>query len=44
VEEAAREMKIDRLELRRRNFIPKAAFPYRLRTAPVYDSGDPQDS
>src|SRR2546427_694286 len=28
VEEAAREMKIDRLELRRRNLIPKEAFPY----------------
>jgi len=42
VEEAAREMKIDRLELRRRNFIPKDAFPYKTpHPHSVYDSGDP---
>src|SRR6266849_2198896 len=42
VEEAAREMKIDRLELRRRNFIPKDAFPYQTpHPHSVYDSGDP---
>jgi carbon-monoxide dehydrogenase large subunit len=42
VEEAARELKIDRLELRRRNFIPKDAFPYKTpHPHSVYDSGDP---
>ncbi len=44
VEQAAREMGIDRLELRRRNVVPAGAFPYRLPTpgpmAAVYDSGD----
>src|SRR5262245_23686144 len=43
VEEAAREMKIDRVELRRRNLIPKEAFPYQTpHPHSVYDSGDPQ--
>jgi carbon-monoxide dehydrogenase large subunit len=37
---AAREMKIDRLEIRRRNFIDAAALPYRTPTGMVYDSGD----
>jgi carbon-monoxide dehydrogenase large subunit len=37
---AAREMKIDRLEIRRRNFIEAAALPYRTPTGLVYDSGD----
>jgi carbon-monoxide dehydrogenase large subunit len=42
VEEAAREMKIDRVELRRRNLIPKEAFPYQTpHPHSVYDSGDP---
>ena len=42
VEEAAREMKIDRVELRRRNLIPKDAFPYQTpHPHSVYDSGDP---
>ena len=42
VEEAAREMKIDRVELRRRNLIPKNAFPYQTpHPMSVYDSGDP---
>src|SRR5499427_3610094 len=42
VEEAAREMKIDRVELRRRNLIPKEAFPYQTpHPMSVYDSGDP---
>ncbi|HXZ55505.1 MAG TPA: xanthine dehydrogenase family protein molybdopterin-binding subunit [Burkholderiales bacterium] len=42
VEEAAREMKIDRIELRRRNLIPKEAFPYQTpHPHSVYDSGDP---
>jgi aerobic carbon-monoxide dehydrogenase large subunit len=43
VEEAAREMKIDRIELRRRNLIPKDAFPYQTpHPHSKYDSGDPQ--
>jgi aerobic carbon-monoxide dehydrogenase large subunit len=41
VDEAAREMRIDRVELRRRNLIPKDAFPYKTPTPAVYDSGDP---
>jgi carbon-monoxide dehydrogenase large subunit len=41
VEEAAREMKLDRVDLRRRNLIPKDAFPYKTATGSVYDSGDP---
>ena len=42
VEEAARETKIDRVELRRRNLIPKDAFPYQTpHPHSVYDSGDP---
>jgi aerobic carbon-monoxide dehydrogenase large subunit len=42
VEEAARETKIDRIELRRRNLIPKEAFPYQTpHPHSVYDSGDP---
>jgi carbon-monoxide dehydrogenase large subunit len=41
VDEAAREMKIDRVELRRRNLIPKEAFPYKTPVGSTYDSGDP---
>ncbi|HEY6864345.1 MAG TPA: xanthine dehydrogenase family protein molybdopterin-binding subunit, partial [Burkholderiales bacterium] len=41
VEEAAREAGIDRIELRRRNMIPKDAFPYTTPVGSVYDSGDP---
>ncbi len=42
VEEAARETGIDRVELRRRNLIPKEAFPYKTPIAmSTYDSGDP---
>ncbi|MCH9670281.1 MAG: xanthine dehydrogenase family protein molybdopterin-binding subunit [Gammaproteobacteria bacterium] len=40
VEEAAREMKIDPAELRRRNFIPTDAFPYETQVALAYDTGD----
>ena len=40
VEKAAREMKMDRAELRRRNFIPQNAFPYQTPVALQYDSGD----
>ena len=41
VDEAARETGIDRVELRRRNVIPKEAFPYRTPVGSTYDSGDP---
>ncbi|HEY5898495.1 MAG TPA: xanthine dehydrogenase family protein molybdopterin-binding subunit [Burkholderiales bacterium] len=41
VDEAAREMGIDRLEIRRRNFIAKEAFPYKTPVGSTYDSGDP---
>ena len=41
VEEAAREIDIDRIELRRRNLIPKEAFPYKTPVGSIYDSGDP---
>jgi carbon-monoxide dehydrogenase large subunit len=37
---AARETGIDRVELRRRNFIPNDAFPYQTPVALQYDSGD----
>jgi aerobic carbon-monoxide dehydrogenase large subunit len=43
VDEAALRTGIDRIELRRRNLIPREAFPYRLPTGAVvaeYDSGD----
>src|SRR3984893_10279349 len=40
VDPAAREMKIDPVELRRRNFIAKNAYPYQTPVALVYDSGD----
>jgi len=40
VDEAAREMKIDRLEIRRRNFIQANEFPYKTPTMVPYDSGD----
>jgi carbon-monoxide dehydrogenase large subunit len=40
VEAAAKEMKIDPAELRRRNFIPSTAFPYQTPVALVYDSGN----
>jgi aerobic carbon-monoxide dehydrogenase large subunit len=41
VDEAARETGIDRAEIRRRNFIPKEAFPYKTPAGSTYDSGDP---
>ena len=40
VEEAAREMKIDPAELRRRNFIAPDKFPYQTPVALEYDSGN----
>jgi len=40
VEQAARETGHDRVELRRRNLIPRDAYPYKTPTS-EYDSGDP---
>ncbi|HEX7198303.1 MAG TPA: xanthine dehydrogenase family protein, partial [Dongiaceae bacterium] len=40
VDKAAREMKMDRIEIRRKNFIPRDAFPYQTPVALQYDSGD----
>ena len=42
VETAARELGMDPAELRRRNLIPKDAFPYATPVALVYDTGDYQ--
>lgn len=40
IDGAARKMGIDRASLRRRNFIPPKAMPYRTPNGPIYDSGD----
>src|SRR5574341_904739 len=40
VEHAARETGVDPAELRRRNFIPKDKFPYRISAGFEYDCGD----
>ena len=40
VEAAAREMGIDRVELRRKNHIPPQAMPYKAPNGTTYDSGD----
>ncbi len=40
VETAARELKIDPAELRRRNFIQPDQFPYQTPVALIYDTGD----
>jgi len=39
IDSAAAALRIDRVELRRRNFIPPSAMPYRAPNAQVYDSG-----
>jgi carbon-monoxide dehydrogenase large subunit len=39
-DKAARELGIDRAEIRRRNLIPKSAMPYKTPLGPTYDSGD----
>jgi carbon-monoxide dehydrogenase large subunit len=41
VDEAARETGLDRAEIRRRNFIPRDAYPYKTPMGSTYDSGDP---
>jgi carbon-monoxide dehydrogenase large subunit len=40
IDGAARALKIDRAELRRRNMIAPAAMPYKTPNGPIYDSGD----
>src|SRR5204862_2895889 len=40
IEKAAREMKLDPVEVRRRNFIPPEQFPYRTHLADTYDVGN----
>jgi aerobic carbon-monoxide dehydrogenase large subunit len=40
MDRAAAVIGIDRVEIRRRNFIPSAAMPYKLQTDITYDSGD----
>ena len=40
VEAAARELKIDRVDLRRRNIIKSEAMPYRAALGPFYDCGE----
>ena len=39
-DKAARELGIDRAEIRRRNLIPREAMPYRTPVGPTYDCGD----
>jgi carbon-monoxide dehydrogenase large subunit len=41
VDEAARELSVDPVELRRRNLIARQAFPYKTPVGSTYDSGDP---
>ena len=40
IDKAAHAMNIDRAELRRRNFVPPAAMPYKTPNGPIYDSGE----
>jgi aerobic carbon-monoxide dehydrogenase large subunit len=40
IEDAAREIGIDAIELRRRNIVPVAKLPYKAPLGPVYDCGD----
>ena len=40
VDRAAREMKLDPVALRRRNFVPNDAYPYTTPVSLTYDSGD----
>jgi carbon-monoxide dehydrogenase large subunit len=40
VNQAAAELKIDAAELRRRNFIPREAFPYKTATGSTYENAD----
>lgn len=40
IDQAAREMGIDRVELRRRNMVPPSAMPWRTPVGATYDSGE----
>jgi carbon-monoxide dehydrogenase large subunit len=40
IDQAAREMGIDRVEIRRRNLIPPSAMPHKTANGNVYDSGE----
>lgn len=40
IETAARELGVDRLELRRKNFIPSSAMPFTTAVGEVYDTGE----
>jgi len=40
LDQAAKEMGLDRAQIRRRNFIPPSAMPYSTQTGFVYDSGE----
>jgi carbon-monoxide dehydrogenase large subunit len=40
IDTAAAELKIDRIELRRRNIVPPSAMPYKTPVGKLYDSGD----
>jgi carbon-monoxide dehydrogenase large subunit len=40
MDKAARELGVDRIELRRKNFIKPEQFPYKTAAGEVYDSGD----
>ena len=40
IDAAARELGLDRADLRRRNLVPSRAMPYRAASGSVYDSGD----
>ena len=44
VDKAARQLTIDRAELRRKNFVPRDGFPYQTPVALQYDSGDYQST
>ena len=40
IDQAATDLGVDRVALRRRNLIPPAAMPYRTPNGPIYDSGE----
>jgi aerobic carbon-monoxide dehydrogenase large subunit len=40
LDRAAHDIGVDQIEIRRRNFIPSAAMPYKVQTGITYDSGD----
>jgi aerobic carbon-monoxide dehydrogenase large subunit len=40
IDDAARELRLDRIELRRRNLVPPSAMPYRNALGAAYDCGD----